>query len=60
MRLARAAGARDVAYQFESLDYPATERRFNSYYAEFLPVAPDASGRTPTRGRVHLRAGRAH
>ena len=26
----------------QSLDYPATERRFNSYYAEFLPVAPDA------------------
>ena len=35
-------GAREVAYHFASLDYPATERRFNSYYAEFLPVAPDA------------------
>ncbi len=35
------AGARDAAYQFESLDYPATERRFNSFYAEFFPVAPD-------------------
>ncbi len=34
-------GARDVAYHFASLDYPATERRFNSYYAEFLSVAPD-------------------
>ena len=34
-------GARDVAYRFESLDYPAGERRFNTYYAEFLPVAPD-------------------
>ena len=34
-------GARDVAYRFESLDYPATERRFSSYYAEFFPVAPD-------------------
>ena len=32
-----------VAYRFESLDYPATERRFNSYYAEFLPVAPEKS-----------------
>jgi len=30
---------KDVSYRFESLDYPATERRFNSYYAEFLPVA---------------------
>jgi transcriptional regulator with XRE-family HTH domain len=34
-------GARDVAYRFESLDYPATERRFSSYYAEFFPVALD-------------------
>jgi transcriptional regulator with XRE-family HTH domain len=32
----------EVAYRFESLDYPAAERRFSSYYAEFLPVAPDA------------------
>src|SRR6476620_11226270 len=28
------AGSREVAYQFESLDYGATERRFNAYYAE--------------------------
>ena len=34
-------GARDVAFRFESLDYPATERRFNCYYAEFFPLAPD-------------------
>ena len=34
-------GARDVAYRFESLDYVATERRFNCYFAEFFPVAPD-------------------
>lgn len=34
-------GARDVAYRFESLDFPATERRFNSYYVEFLPVPAD-------------------
>ncbi len=31
----------EAAYRFASLDYPATERRFNSYYAEFLPVAPE-------------------
>jgi transcriptional regulator with XRE-family HTH domain len=41
VRLPERAGARQVAYKFESLDYPATERRFNSYYAEFLPVAQD-------------------
>ena len=34
-------GAREMAYRFASLDYPATERRFNSYYAEFFPVTPD-------------------
>jgi len=34
-------GAREVAYRFASLDYPATERRFNSYHAEFFPVMPD-------------------
>ena len=31
------AGSREIAYRFESLDYGATERRFNAYYAEFLP-----------------------
>ena len=34
-------GTREPAYRFASLDYPATERRFNCYYAEFAPVAPD-------------------
>ena len=32
---------REAAYRFASLDYPATERRFNCYYAEFLPVAAE-------------------
>ena len=34
-------GAREMAYRFASLDYPATERRFNCFYAEFIPVAAD-------------------
>jgi transcriptional regulator with XRE-family HTH domain len=34
-------GARQVAYRFESLDYAATERKFNSYHAEFLPATAD-------------------
>jgi mannose-6-phosphate isomerase-like protein (cupin superfamily) len=29
----------DSAFYFESLDYAVTERRFNSYYAEFSPVS---------------------
>lgn len=34
-------GPRDVAYRFASLDYPATERRFNCYYAEFVAMPPE-------------------
>ncbi|MEO6238186.1 MAG: XRE family transcriptional regulator [Vicinamibacterales bacterium] len=30
------------AYRFESLDFPAPERRFHSFYAEFFPVPLDA------------------
>jgi quercetin dioxygenase-like cupin family protein len=41
---------KEMSYRFESLDYPATERRFNSYYAEFLPLARDTV-------RLHTHAG---
>jgi transcriptional regulator with XRE-family HTH domain len=41
IRLPERPGERAVAYRFESLDFPATERRFNSYYAEFLPAKDD-------------------
>jgi transcriptional regulator with XRE-family HTH domain len=41
VRLPERPGARAVAYRFESLDFPATERRFNSYYAEFLAAKDD-------------------
>jgi transcriptional regulator with XRE-family HTH domain len=34
-------GGREAAFRFASLDYAATERRFNCYYAEFLPVPPE-------------------
>lgn len=40
VRLPERPGLREVAYRFESLDYPATDRRFNAYYAEFDHVAP--------------------
>jgi len=50
VKLPEQPGSRDVAYRFESLDYPATERRFNSYYADFLPVAAD-------KARVHVHPG---
>jgi transcriptional regulator with XRE-family HTH domain len=38
LRFPEKPGSRDIAYQFESLDYPAVERRLNAYYAEFLAV----------------------
>lgn len=34
-------GAREVSYRFESLDFPAKERRFSCYIAEFFPLPPN-------------------
>jgi transcriptional regulator with XRE-family HTH domain len=50
LRFPEKAGTRDIAYEFESLDYAAVERRLNGYYVEFLPVAPE-------KLRVHQHAG---
>ena len=36
-----APGTVDVNYFFESLDFPAKDRRLNAYTAEFRPVAAD-------------------
>jgi transcriptional regulator with XRE-family HTH domain len=38
LRFPEKADAHDIGYEFESLDFPAVERRLNAYYAEFLPV----------------------
>lgn len=43
VRLPEKLGTKDPAYSFESLDFLATERRFNAFYAEFFPVAPEAA-----------------
>lgn len=40
----------DISYFFESLDFSATERKLNSYYAEFQPIVPE-------KARVHFHAG---
>ena len=50
VRLPDRPGAGTTAYRFESLDFAATEQRFSSYYAEFLPVPID-------RLRTHAHAG---
>ena len=34
-------GAKDPNYHFESLDFPAVDRRMNAYYVEFEPVDAD-------------------
>ena len=34
-------GAENPAYHFESLDFPAKNRRLDAYYAEFHPMAED-------------------
>jgi transcriptional regulator with XRE-family HTH domain len=40
----------DISYFFESLDFSATERKINSYYADFQPIAAD-------KARVHYHPG---
>src|SRR5687767_3574822 len=45
-------GTREPGYVFASLDYGATERRFNSYYAEFPP--PSEPLRTHTHTGVEF------
>ncbi|MGE5359886.1 MAG: helix-turn-helix domain-containing protein [Bacteroidales bacterium] len=42
MRFPSQPGARQAAYEFESLDFPATERRMNAYFAEFHAAEDDA------------------
>jgi transcriptional regulator with XRE-family HTH domain len=38
LRFPEKPGGRDVAYEFESLDFPAVQRLLNSYHAEFFAV----------------------
>jgi transcriptional regulator with XRE-family HTH domain len=50
LRFADRKGVREPAFQFESLDFHAVERRMNAYLAEFPTVSPD-------RLRLHQHAG---
>ena len=49
LRFPEKPGARDIAYLFESLDFPAVERRLNAYYVEFLTV-PEGKWRLHQHG----------
>ncbi|HVO57636.1 MAG TPA: cupin domain-containing protein [Dongiaceae bacterium] len=38
LRFPEAPGVKELAFEFESLDFPATNRKFNSYLADFRNV----------------------
>lgn len=44
------AGTNDISYFFESLDFSATEKKINAYYADFQPILPD-------KVRIHFHPG---
>jgi transcriptional regulator with XRE-family HTH domain len=50
LRFPEAPGLQEAAFDFETLDYLATDRKFNAYLADFLAVAPD-------KIRLHQHAG---
>lgn len=50
LRFPASPGGGGVAYNFESLDFKAMERKLNGFYAEFEPVSPE-------RARVHQHPG---
>ena len=41
LRFPEAGGTGNIAYHFESLDFKATDRKLNAYYADFEPVAAE-------------------
>jgi transcriptional regulator with XRE-family HTH domain len=40
----------DISYFFESLDFSATDKKINAYYADFQPIAPE-------KVRIHFHPG---
>jgi transcriptional regulator with XRE-family HTH domain len=50
LRFPEKPDTRDIAYEFEALDFHALERRLNAYFAEFLPVPAN-------QPRLHQHAG---
>jgi mannose-6-phosphate isomerase-like protein (cupin superfamily) len=50
LRFPEAPEAFPLSFDFESLDFLATDRRFNAYYADFHSVAPE-------KVRVHQHPG---
>ena len=41
LRFPERPGTADISYYFESLDFPATERKLSAYLADFQPIATE-------------------
>jgi len=41
LRFPETTGAGSIAYRFESLDFKATDRKLNAFFAEFEPIASE-------------------
>ncbi len=41
LRFPERPGTADISYYFESLDFPATERKLSAYLADFQPIAAE-------------------
>jgi transcriptional regulator with XRE-family HTH domain len=52
-RFPERSDGREVSFYFESLDFTAVERKFNTYYAEFQPLQP-GKARTHHHGGVEF------
>jgi transcriptional regulator with XRE-family HTH domain len=65
-RFPQRPNGRDISFYFESLDFPAVERKLNAYYAEFQALPPEkarphhhpsAEFLTVLRGKLEIRIG---
>jgi transcriptional regulator with XRE-family HTH domain len=50
-------GGRDVAWEFECLDFTATERKMNAYWVRFAPAARPRSHEHPGAEFIHVLKG---
>jgi len=49
LRFPDSPGGESIAYNFESLDFKATKRKLNAFYAEFQPTPSDKARLTSIR-----------
>ncbi len=56
-RFSERLGGRDVAWEFECLDFTATERKLNAYWVKFAPMARPRSHEHPGAEFIHVLKG---